>query len=69
MTWKVSEYQQTTVEERARAARDDDLQRTDWVVAVADHSQFAEIMAYRQALRDWPQTGDFPDISKLPQHP
>ena len=53
--------------EDARSVRDQALTGSD--ATPADHSQFAEIMAYRQSLRDWPQTADFPDITKLPQHP
>lgn len=29
----------------------------------------AELIAYRQALRDWPQSDDFPDQSNRPQPP
>lgn len=29
----------------------------------------AELIAYRQALRDWPQSEDFPDQSNRPQPP
>lgn len=28
--------------------------------------QFAELLVYMQALRDWPQSSDFPDIEKRP---
>ena len=42
------------------------LQETDEVVKIPDHGKLAEIKAYRQKLRDFPSTGDFPDSSKLP---
>ena len=53
-----------TAEETAqdeRSWRDVELQLTDWIVPVTDHPQHAAYMTYRQALRDWPSTADFPD--------
>lgn len=41
--------------------RDNQLKETDWIVPITDHSQHARYLAYRQALRDWPATPDFPD--------
>lgn len=41
--------------------RDQELQATDWIVPVTDHPQHAAYLAYRQALRDWPNTDAFPD--------
>ena len=41
--------------------RDRELKDTDWIVAVTDHPQLAAYKTYRQELRDWPSTGDFPD--------
>jgi|TARA_B100001094_G_scaffold290811_1_gene308681 hypothetical protein len=61
MSWKLSEYQQDTAEKRARAWRDDELQNTDWLMAVSDHPQLAAYKTYRTKLRDWPSTSDFPD--------
>ena len=40
--------------------RDKELKDTDWIVAVTDHPQLAAYKTYRQELRDWPSTGDFP---------
>lgn len=48
-------------EEIARAWRDNELLLTDHWVSVTDHPQHTAIMTYRQALRDWPQTQDFPN--------
>lgn len=31
--------------------------------------QFTELLTYMQALRDWPQSPDFPDVSKRPDPP
>lgn len=47
---------------REKRWRDMELVATDWVVPVTDHPQHAAYMTYRQALRDWPSTADFPDV-------
>jgi len=47
-------------EEESRAWRDAELQSTDWIVPLTDHPQRSVYMTYRQALRDWPTTEDFP---------
>ncbi|MCD9570104.1 phage tail assembly chaperone [Pseudomonas protegens] len=31
--------------------------------------QYKELQAYRQALRDWPQSADFPDVQRRPSAP
>lgn len=41
--------------------RDSELAATDWIVSITDHPQHAEYLVYRQALRDWPATENFPD--------
>lgn len=46
---------------KAREWRDSELTRTDVFVPLTDHPQHAAYLAYRQALRDWPSTTDFPD--------
>lgn len=45
--------------------RDLELTRTDWIVPVTDHSKHAEYLTYRQELRDWPSTVDFPDTRPI----
>jgi hypothetical protein len=50
-----------TAEEAARAWRDAELQRTDIAATVSDYPNAEAILTYRQALRDWPSTSDFPD--------
>jgi hypothetical protein len=45
----------------ARQWRDQQLQRADWICAIPDHGLHVSYMTYRQALRDWPSTSDFPD--------
>lgn len=49
-----------TAEEKARRWRDSELSTTDSLVSATDHPQHAAILTYRQALRDWPSTVDFP---------
>ena len=49
------------IQEHERWWRNEELGETDWIVPVTDHPQHAAYMAYRQALRDWPNTADFPD--------
>tara|TARA_A100001037_G_C14688469_1_gene430547 strand:- start:40 stop:339 length:300 start_codon:yes stop_codon:yes gene_type:complete len=46
---------------QARGWRDGELETTDWIVPVTDHPQHAAYKTYRQKLRDWPSTSDFPD--------
>jgi len=50
-----------TAEETARMWRDMELSATDYIVPLTDHPQRVAYMAYREALRDWPATADFPD--------
>lgn len=48
--------------ESARSWRDDELLRTDWIIAVTDHPGRDDYISYRVALRDWPADADnFPD--------
>lgn len=50
-----------SLEETEKQWRDQELKSTDWIVPITDHPQHSQYMAYRQALRDWPSTTDFPD--------
>ena len=45
----------------SRRWRDSELKETDWICAIPDHGLHASYMTYRQALRGWPSTPDFPD--------
>ena len=45
----------------ARSWRDMELLATDYIVPLTDHPQRSAYMTYRQNLRDWPSTSDFPD--------
>ena len=46
---------------QARGWRNGELENTDWIVPVTDHPQHAAYKTYRQKLRDWPSTSDFPN--------
>ena len=50
-----------SAEEDARQWRDGELTRTDIAATVSDYPNAEAILAYRQALRDWPSTDAFPD--------
>jgi hypothetical protein len=54
-----------TAEEEGRQWRDLELASTDYIVPLTDHPQRAAYMTYRQALRDWPATADFPDTRPI----
>lgn len=66
--WVLDSYAQSLAESVAeRAWRDSCLANTDYL-AMPDYpltdAARAEVIAYRQALRDWPEGGEFP----LPEH-
>ena len=48
-------------EAEGRMWRDHELLRTDSLLLLDDYPQKDGLAAYRQALRDWPSTDDFPD--------
>ena len=50
-----------TPEQKARRWRDEELTRTDIAATVSDYPNAEAVLTYRQALRDWPATDDFPD--------
>ncbi|MGR3966134.1 phage tail protein [Pseudomonas sp. 910_23] len=64
-----------------RKWRDAAMDQTDWLVArhrderdiggmtTLEDQQFSQLLAYRQELRLWPDTADFPDIQKRPKSP
>lgn len=45
----------------ARKWRDEELANYDLMSLLSDNPNRSNILAYRQALRDWPSTSDFPD--------
>jgi hypothetical protein len=46
---------------KERLWRDRELASTDWIVSVTDHPQHSVYLEYRQALRNWTDTPDFPE--------
>ncbi|WP_256205396.1 MULTISPECIES: phage tail assembly chaperone [unclassified Pseudomonas] len=75
---------QPTADELAaheRVWRDTQVSETEWLVArqrdeqdmqlatTLTAEQFTELLTYRQALRDWPQSGLFPDAEQRPVAP
>jgi hypothetical protein len=49
------------VEQDARKWRDAELVSTDNIAIIPDWPNRASYLVYRQALRDWPATENFPD--------
>lgn len=65
---------------REREWRDGEVSSTEWLVTrhreqdmqqatTLSAEQFAELLSYRQALRDWPQSEQFPDALQRPLAP
>lgn len=66
---------------RERAWRDVRVSATEWLVTrhrderemelstALAQAQFAELLVYRQNLRDWPQSPDFPNLAHRPSEP
>jgi len=50
------------LEQDARKWRDEELVSTDNIAIIPDWPNRASYLIYRQTLRDWPATPDFPDI-------
>jgi hypothetical protein len=48
----------------ARSWRDMELLATDYIVPLTDHPQRDAYLLYRQALRQWPETSEFPSGTK-----
>ena len=49
-----------TPEQKARTWRDEELARTDVAATVSDYPNADAYITYREALRQWPSTEDFP---------
>lgn len=64
-----------------RRWRDAELGRNEWLVArhrddremnletVLTDAQFSELLVYRRALRDWPESKFFPKVARRPAEP
>lgn len=51
----------TITESEAKEWRNVELQKTDFIVPLTDFPNHAAWLTYRQELRDWTTTSDFPD--------
>ena len=54
------EIKVVTLAIEAKRWRDQELKSTDTLSLLADHPNNANILLYRQELRDWPNTSTFP---------
>lgn len=52
---------QEQLEKEGREWRDAELKKTDFIVPTTDYPNHAQWMTYRQELRDWTATDNFPD--------
>lgn len=52
---------QGEIDDAARQWRDSELFATDWVVPLSDFPERDSYITYRQELRDWPNTSEFPN--------
>jgi hypothetical protein len=62
-----SEYvpSQEEVERQAKEWRDSELFRTDSLMLLPDYPYTEQLTLYRQALRDWPSTPEFPSVRPI----
>ena len=51
---------QEDINHLAKEWRNQELVNTDYIVPLTDHTLHSVYMTYRQALRDWTDTADFP---------
>jgi hypothetical protein len=58
--WVAPTPPEPTAEETERMWRDMELSATDYIVPLSDHPQRDAYITYREALRQWPSTEDFP---------
>ena len=59
--YSLSDNEINIVKEQARQWRDSELERTDAYAVLPDYPNKEALLTYRQALRDWPATEDFPE--------
>ena len=59
------DYGANGAEIEARLWRDQRLEKTDVLLLLPDHPDKDNLTAYRQALRDWPSTDDFPETKPV----
>tara|TARA_R110000803_G_scaffold51706_1_gene106700 strand:+ start:721 stop:1023 length:303 start_codon:yes stop_codon:yes gene_type:complete len=52
---------QQDIEDSAREWRNQELHKTDYIVPLTDHTSHSSYITYRQSLRDWTDTEEFPE--------
>ena len=52
-------------DDEARLWRDQELESTDFIVPTTDYPNHAAWITYRQELRDWTGTADFPNTKPI----
>lgn len=57
----LSEVTDVELQLMQRAWRDKELEDTDWIIPITDHSERSIYITYRQELRDWPAQTSFPN--------
>jgi hypothetical protein len=58
--WVAPTPVEPTAEETEREWRDEELASTDYIMPLSDHPQRDAYIVYRESLRAWPSTSDFP---------
>lgn len=58
---EILEVTDEELEDLQRKWRNIELSSTDYVIPITDHSLHSEYITYRQELRDWTDTADFPN--------
>jgi len=58
---KTFSYTQDQINQQAKEWRDSELSNTDSLMLLSDYPYKEQLTAYRQALRDWPSTPEFPN--------
>ena len=49
------------LEEEGRLWRDKELKATDFIVQITDYPNYSDWLTYRENLRNWPETDNFPE--------
>ena len=57
----VENTEEVNTEDNARIWRNSEIASTDYIVPLTDFPNYDSWITYRQQLRDWPSTGDFPN--------
>lgn len=56
---------QNNIKNNAKSWRNNQLQETDFIVPTTDYPNYDAWITYRQELRDWPSTSDFPNTKPI----